>query len=425
MNSNPALLTDPSKDNVKKVLKQIDLALAKKGIIGHQERLLRIYKTVMAVEKHSNCFVSRFQGENGNENENQDNYFRTFDEVNKPSLNLHTDRESKKVEFEFEDVDPNKKSLKIGMDELLLYVENELGVKDNLISDSSDDCGKETDSSLDKDGKKQRNKELDKKFFNIELKLRTFIKENESYDIFSKSSFKSFVEDQRLKTPCSMKGSKGKDIFSPLPLSYNFFKEKEVIEVCQKRFSLNQNLLRNRLDKFSQGFTQDVNKESNTPKFGTNVDFKAPTYSAIKKEEGEKGKISKFCVDDDIVNEDIKGEDLVTPKLPLKHSFSIEKRGSIFSDEKAFSKDNIRFNLQAPYVEDDDDQSDISSPIKSFRNNHFSPEKTILKKEGEISPKKLDKQPNEIKEEAHDETGKFDILNENDDDEDEAEVKDS
>ena len=115
---------DDSKDNVKKVLRQIDLALANKGIGGHQERLLRIYKTVMAVEKHSNCFVSKFQGED--RKEEHGNSFRTFDEVNKPSLNLHTDLHTKKVEFEFEDADPKKKNFKIGMDELLTFVENEL-----------------------------------------------------------------------------------------------------------------------------------------------------------------------------------------------------------------------------------------------------------------------------------------------------------
>jgi len=346
---------DHSKDNVKKVLRQIDLALANKGIGGHQERLLRIYKTVMAVEKHSNCFVSKFQGED--EKEEHANFFRTFDEVNKPSLNLHTDLQTKKVEFEFEDADPKKKNFKIGMDELLTYVENELGI--TTIEDSSDDGGKkdEKDTNNNVDKKKLRNKELDKKFFNIELKLRAFIKENETYDIFSKSAFKSFIEDQRLKTPGSMK-SKGKELTSPI--TYNFFKEKEVIEVCQKRYSLNQQHLKNNLDKFSQG----INPDHHQPKFLTNDKFKTSQVNKDKKV-GEMAKISKFIPDDD--DEDCikenRDEDLVTPKLESKHSFNF-KRGSIFADEKAFSKDNEHFLYNEK--EEDDDQSDISSPTKSF-----------------------------------------------------------
>ncbi len=107
------------------------------------------------------------------------------------------------------------------MDDLLSYVKGEIGLNHND-SDSSGD-GKETDSSiLKQDEKTSRNKELEKKFFNIELKLRTFIKENEAYDIISKSNFQSFINDQRLKTPCSNK-NKGKELTSPI--TYNLFQK--------------------------------------------------------------------------------------------------------------------------------------------------------------------------------------------------------
>ena len=240
--------THSSKENIKRVLKQIDASLAKKGIAGHQERLLRIYKTVMAVEKHSNCFVSKFLGAGDNENDIET--FRTFEEVNKPSVELHMDNQTNKIELEIEDEDPKKKNFKVNMDDLLSFVEHELGMNS---SESSDDGTTKNDKKKTENEVKSRNKEIEKKFFNIELKLRSFIRESEDYDIFSKSSFKSFVNDKRLLTPGSIK-SAGKEAKSPVvfsPVSHNFFKDKEAFDINLKRHSHNHNMLKNSLNKFS------------------------------------------------------------------------------------------------------------------------------------------------------------------------------
>jgi hypothetical protein len=375
--------TEVSKENVKNVLLKIDKALAKRGIEIHQERLMRIYKTVNAVEKHSNCFVSKFQIEDDG-HDSDELHFRTFEEVNKPSLNLLTDLETKKVQFEFEDEDPKKTGFKIGMEELLAYVEDELGFNGGQDSDSSSG-DKNTDSSqIGKDDKIPRNKEIDKRFHNIELKLRSFIKENETYDIFSKATFKSFVDDQRLKTPGSLK-SKGKEFTTPI--TYNFFEEKDVIEVCQKRWSQNQQTLKNNLEKFAKG----LDKEDLTTgsKFATNINFKARDSTVGKpKGDGKHNSISKFCADfGDNIN--VLGEDGVEknsfPKLK-HHSFTIEKRGSIFTDMANRIEDVL--GIQEKHSEDEDERSENSSPNKSPRSDNSTSPRKIKSPKNLKSPEK-------------------------------------
>ncbi len=359
-------ISETSKENVKKVLKQIDIALATRGILGHQERMMRIYKTVMAVEKHSNCFVSKFLGDGENETPQ---YMRTFEEVNKPSVNLLTDPKTKKLEFEFEDDDPLKKNFKVSIDELLTYVEGELGL--TQISDSSDG-GVDTDCSNHINKEKKRKKELEKKFNNIELKLRAFIKENETYDIFSESAFKNFIEDQRLKTPGSNK-SKNKE--QTTKISYNFFKEKEVIDVCQKRYSYNPDQLKDSLNNFAIKRTDS--------KFATYSQFKdcIPNSAGKEVENLKPTHVSKFCP----YMEDLEGkeEEKISPKKSHEHTFSIEKRGSIFKN-RVFRKETFEFiGITEKESDDDLEQSDISfvsienSPIKSPRKKESDKKKVV------------------------------------------------
>jgi len=340
------LNTIDSKDNVKKVLKQIDIALSKKGIAGHQERLLRIYKTVSAIEKHSNCFVSKFYESGEDENEN---YFRTFEEVNKLSLKVSDDK-ADKVEFEFEDDDPKKNHFKVSMDDLLTFVEKELGVNH---SDSSDDNDK-TDSSIgvdkfepkkDEDKEKAKTKEIQKKFLNIELKLRSFIRENEVYDIFSKSSFKSFVDDKRFKTPTSNKSNKSKVIEGTSPVAFNFFKEEELNK--KYRYSHDPNQLTNSLHNFHN---QNRDEKHKTVKTTFNFQLNKmsnPTTSS------QFNQISKFCPDeDDVVHSD--------SQVETKHAFVI-KRGSIFKDIPSYTKEDIEEILEQH--SDGDEKSELSSII--------------------------------------------------------------
>lgn len=343
--------TNSSKENVKKVLKQIDAALAKKGIAGHQERLLRIYKTVMAVEKHSNCFVSKFFGAGDNENDIES--FRTFEEV-KPSVEVHMDNETKKIQLEFEDDDPKNKNFKVNMDDLLSFVEHELGMSHSESSDDGTDTTKNDKKKTD-DETKSKNREIEKKFFNIELKLRAFIRESEDYDIFSKSSFKSFVNDKRLLTPGSNK-SAGKDVKSPSvfsPVSHNFFKDKEAFDINLKRHSHNHNMLKNSLNKFSLAMANRENEDTITK---SSLNLKSNTKS--KKAENHT-QISKFNVN----QEDSENEDSNTDnKSPIKHSFSINKRGSIFQDLQ-FKEEEIDEIMEMENQSECDEKSQISSAI--------------------------------------------------------------
>ena len=85
--------------------------------------------------------------------------------------------------------------------DLLSFIESELDPK-NLVDDydysSSDDEGNETQDkskdSFNQNNKLEPRKSLKKKFFNIELKLRAFIKEQQIAE-----EFKSFLIKKDLK----------------------------------------------------------------------------------------------------------------------------------------------------------------------------------------------------------------------------------
>lgn len=385
MNSDEQPNTSKSRENVKKVLKKIDEALLKKGIGSHQERLLRIYKAVSAIERHQNCFVSKFPVDEGETHKTLDpnELFNNIEESYKPSVVLNEDEITHKVEFNFKDDDPKKENFKINMDELLTFVENELGMNGNNTSDTDED--KETDSSVkETDEAKTRKKEIAGKFNNIELKLRTFIKEHEAYNIFTESGMKSIRSF--MQTPQSQKS---KEITSPI--TFNFFQEEDVKAFVGKRNSHNPDTLRNDLIKLNEGLDKDATK----PKFNSNAQFKTKP----KKQEIV---VKRFCAnfeDEDDYNCIIEkiGEECtpkVTPKMGLikQHSFSIEKRGSIF-DNKGFKPEEINA-LEEIYDNDEMSQSDLSSvqspdvrrlesPIKGMR--FGSP---LIRLE---SPKKQDK----------------------------------
>jgi len=113
------------------------------------------------------------------------------------------------------------------MDDLLGYIENEL---------SMNKIGKECESSpLSSDSEEidEKGGKVSRHIFNIELKLRAYLKENQTKkELFEKENFDSFLNDSKLKTPLS------KIVTTPSTplLIKNFFEDVEVVEY--KRHSL-------------------------------------------------------------------------------------------------------------------------------------------------------------------------------------------
>ena len=382
--------SEMSKENIKKILQLIDQELSKKqGFKDHQKRMLRIYKAVSSVEKHRNCFVSNFQDDEDDEKEenlstNTEKFYRTFEEEIKPSVNIHTDEENK-MEFEFEDVDPDRESFKVHMDELNSFIETELRLENN---DSSDDTNS---GNSQKDKKKARSREIGCNFFNIELKLRMFLKQTETYNILTKEKYDNFINDKRLKSSMSQKNKESKATVSPIKLLYNFFKEKVPLEILKKRYSLNPDLLK------KKSF-EDVNEIKAIPKkskIASNDNFKLSSISTSKDKKGGESIVLKFCPDledlednEEIIKVNIveDEEDLVTPKIHPPTLNSLEKRGSIFDNafpiEKYAIEDLIE-KLENKQSGDDDIRSEFSSVNNSspYIQKKFSDNTLINKKQ--------------------------------------------
>lgn len=58
------MTTTTSNQNILKVLRKMDDVLHRYGINHYQERIHRIHKVLLSIERHSNCSVSNFSLEN-------------------------------------------------------------------------------------------------------------------------------------------------------------------------------------------------------------------------------------------------------------------------------------------------------------------------------------------------------------------------
>jgi len=85
-------------------------------------------------------------------------------------------------------------------------------------------------------------------FLKIENKLRNYLKESYHQKIFESKAFESFLNEQKLKTPCSFTTPKSQ---TPSIIK-NFFEDKEVIEVTKKRHTLAGEGLKNQLEKLHE-----------------------------------------------------------------------------------------------------------------------------------------------------------------------------
>lgn len=57
-------------EKILRVLKKMDDVLNRYGINHYQERIHRIHKVLLSIEKHSNCFVSKFSFDKSSSNNN-------------------------------------------------------------------------------------------------------------------------------------------------------------------------------------------------------------------------------------------------------------------------------------------------------------------------------------------------------------------
>lgn len=221
-------------------LTKLDSVLTRCGVENYQERIHRIAKTIKSIEAHSDCYVSNFSLED-NENIPLEKLY-----------NQHLNYQS-----EYMSVDPNGKveflqgessnKLTCEMADLLNFMEDELKIKQatnlelkNEIEDSSSEDETQDKSSLSggepevkriKQVKIDPQQEMKRKFFNIEIKLRAFIKQQQQNELLKGENFESFVNQIRLRTP-------QKTPIKPNPsFIKNFFQEsiKDMEEIKSKR----------------------------------------------------------------------------------------------------------------------------------------------------------------------------------------------
>jgi hypothetical protein len=299
----------------------------------------------------------------------------------KPSIQTRTHKDTNNIEIIFNEsfLDLNNVSLVISVEELLTQIENQLEINENNNSSSDDET---TYSETDQEKLKKRlKKKLGKNVLDLEIQLRTFLKETESK--FNPDDFRSYMQESKLKTPATIKSK-----ISSFNYTNNyFFNDEHNINVNQKRNSLFENKL--------PSFFENIDKNN---KFSSNQDFKKKPSKNEKNNQLSKFNLPnnqedreyELNVSSNLVKENendvADGTDITTDMikqinllesaesdkliLDLKHSFSIEKRGSIF-DEKKSELNYINEDISE--AESKSEASSVCSPRKESK--HGSPSK--------------------------------------------------
>lgn len=224
-------------------LTKLDAVLTKCGVEHYQERIHRIAKTIKSIEAHSDCYVSNFSLE---ENENIP-LEKLYDQHMNYQSEYMTVDPNGKVEF-LQGESSNK--LTCEMKDLLDFMEDELKIQqatDLKLNDDAQDSSSEDEtqdkSSLSggenevkriKQVKIDPQQEMKRKFFNIEIKLRAFIKQQQQNELLKGENFESFVNQLRLRTP-------QKTPIKPNPsFIKNFFQEsiKDMENIKKKRMTI-------------------------------------------------------------------------------------------------------------------------------------------------------------------------------------------
>jgi hypothetical protein len=234
---------DISTEKLINALTKLDSVLSRCGVENYQERIHRIAKTIKSIEAHSDCYVSSFSLE--------DNEYIPFEKLYDQHMNYQSEYMSVnpngKVEF-LQGESSNK--LTCEMADLLDFMEDELKIKQatnldlkNDVEDSSSEDETQDKSSLSggeaelrriKQVKIDPQQEMKRKFFNIEIKLRAFIKQQQQNELLKGENFESFVNQIRLRTP-------QKTPIKPNPsFIKNFFQEsiKDMENIKTKRMTL-------------------------------------------------------------------------------------------------------------------------------------------------------------------------------------------
>ena len=308
-----------------RVLRKIDDTLSKNGFNQYQERIHRINKTVLSIERHTDCYVSNFTPEIQFKEEQssilENNYTSNY-------LSLNDD----KIEIENED----KSTTFFELNDLFAFIEDELSIK-NLISveeptlnSSSSSENSEDDIKKIKNHKVEVGKEkMQKKFFNIELRLRAYLKEQQMFQA------DSILNESKIKTPMSKFSEK-----NILPgIIKNFFEDKDIIDKAKKRYSVRDNDLFNQVCKL--GHVEEIIKcQSN---------FERHSIKNHNNEQNDKN-ITAFSIESD----NLEAKEINN----LKNNFiNFNKRNSIFKDK--FPLEKIDDNELMSEVSDEESISDF------------------------------------------------------------------
>lgn len=274
--------SNQTKENIEKllrVLEKIDSSLFKSGIIQYQERIHHIAKTLRSIEEHSGLYCSKFTLNDEEDKEltllDQKRFYENFKKqenefctVEKSSL--HYNKEGKNISIE--------------MNELIEYIESKL-LYDNdqttLSSNSSVDSDQDQSAKAEEKPKKGN---FEKNFFNVELRMRAFIKQQQQANLLNTEDFESFMNQTRLKTP--MKNTAVK----PNPsIIKNFFEDCIDISKFSKRLTLDQLNLRS---IFEVGKSSKRTVQSEQVKISTSqpVEKKVSKFEDILEEEPDREK---------------------------------------------------------------------------------------------------------------------------------------
>jgi hypothetical protein len=249
-------------DKILQILKHIDDVLFKKGMIQYEERIHKISKTLLSIEKHNNCFVSRFSVEHKNEEHIPVNVC-SFDGTEATAPNL---------------------------EEILSSIEDEL----DMTNDDST-----LSSSSEEDTKVSGRINLQRRFNKIEAKLVSYL---------------NGANDSKTNSMCSEKQripiSKLPPQFTTTRIIKNFFEDREVIEASARRRSVScsqkeqlekleatQKICKSNFDKITYKDEKDV---STTPRVS---DFTEEVAANVLHVRSSKGSSFTFAKRDSIFAE--------------------------------------------------------------------------------------------------------------------------
>ena len=312
-----------------KILRRMDDLLQRNGHNQYQERIHRISKTLLSIERHSDCFVSKFSIENKND-ENVPLEIARFEE---PSII----EEDERVETLENDNDEKK----YGLDDILSYIEEELMIYNNIesstLSSSSEDENDNENANVERFMPREN---IQKKISKIENKLKKYLQEENAKEIFKFNAFDSILNESKFKTPIS----KITPSMNTRCIIKNFFQDKECIDAAKKRLSMGVQL-KEQLEKLEAVYKCKSN-------------FDKITINETNENKINKQRVSNFEIEENL--DTGKSSDVNI------NSFNFSKRGSIFKDNKINflslneyeqNNMNIEGSLKNVY-EDNSDESD-------------------------------------------------------------------